>query len=324
MQLQVRTLLNKLHPLKHHVYASTALIDRPKGPEIHVTIVPRKNSLARCADCLRPGSTYDHQLERTWRFVPLWALAVILVYVPRRVSCGNCNRVVIEHMSWSCGKSDVAEVYMSFLATWASRLSWAETARIFGVSWQCVRSSIARVVTYGLEHRNLDGISAIGVDEICYRVGQKFITLVYQVDAGSRRLLWICDTRREKAFTAFFTWFGEERSAALEVVCSDMWAPYLKVIRLKAGGALNVLDKFHIVKHLNEGVDETRRRDAAELRKQGEDVTLKHSRWCLLKRPANLTANQRGRLASLLKLNLRTARAYILKEEFNHFWTYKF
>lgn len=97
---------------------------------------------------------------------------------------------------------------------------------------------------------------------------------------------------------------------------------YLNVIQRHAGQALHVLDKFHIVAHLNKAVDETRRLDAAELRRQGDKVTLKHTRWCLLKRPSNLTKKQIGRLRGLLRLNLRTARAYILKEDFNHFWTY--
>lgn len=100
-----------------------------------------------------------------------------------------------------------------------------------------------------------------------------------------------------------------------------MWKPYLNVIRHRASEALNVLDKFHIVAHLNKAVDETRRQDAAELRRHGDKVTLKHTRWCLLKRPGNLTKKQTGRLRGLLRLNLRTARAYILKEDFNHFWT---
>jgi transposase len=110
--------------------------------------------------------------------------------------------------------------------------------------------------------------------------------VVYQIDAGCRRLLWITETRTVKAFTCFFTWLGKARSKALRVVCSDMWKPYLNVIHRRAGQALNVLDKFHIVAHLNKVVDETRRQDAAELRRKGDDVTLKHTCWCLLKRPA--------------------------------------
>ncbi|MBU1910556.1 MAG: ISL3 family transposase [Verrucomicrobia bacterium] len=323
MQLQLQTVLNKVHPLKCFVYADVRLVPGKGAAAAHIEarIVPRKNSLPRCCRCGLPGTTYDHQPERRFDFVPLWGLLVFLLYAPRRVDCPNCG-VHVEAMPWARGKSSMTAVYMSFLATWARRLSWTETARVFRSSWDNVRRAVEWVVEYGLEHRDLSGISAIGVDEVQYRKGHKYLTLVYQIDAGCRRLLWMTETRTKKAFQGFFTWLGKDRSAALRVVCSDMWKPYLSVIRRYASQAINVLDKFHIVAHLNKAVDETRRKDATELRRKGDDVTLKHTRWCLLKRPGNLTNKQVGRLRSLLRLNLRTARAYILKEDFNHFWTY--
>jgi len=183
---------------------------------------------------------------------------------------------------------------MCFLATWAKRLSWLEVGRAFGVSWDYVCNAVTWVVEYGLAHQDLSGIRAIGVDEISHKMGHKFITLVYQIDAGCRRLLWIGEGHTQKTLEGFFTWFGKERSAALEFVCSDMWKGFIKVIRLRAQGALHVLDKFHIVANLHKAVDETRRREAAELRRQGEDVILKHTRWCLLKKVKNLTTKQYG------------------------------
>jgi transposase len=323
MQLQLQTILNRVHPLKYFVYADVRLVPW-KGAAvacIEARIAHRKNSRARCCRCHRPGATYDHQTERRFDFVPLWGLLVFLRYAPRRVNCRACG-VHVEAMSWARGKSSMTAVYMSFLATWARRLSWTATARTFASTWDNVRRAVEWVVEYGLEHRDLNGISAIGVDEVLYRKGHKYLTLVYQIDAGCRRLLWITETRTVKAFKGFFTWLGTPRSEALRVVCSDMWKPYLTVIQRHAGQALNVLDKFHIVAHLNKAVDETRRQDATELRRQGDNVTLTHTRWCLLKRPGNLTTKQAGRLRSLLRLNLRTARAYILKEDFTHFWTY--
>jgi transposase len=173
-----------------------------------------------------------------------------------------------------------------------------------------------------LLHQDLSGIDAIGVDEISHKKGHKFLTLIYQIDAGCRRLLWIGEGHTQKTLEGFFNWFGKERSAALKFVCSDMWQGFLKVIRRRAQGALHILDKFHIVANLNKAVDETRRREARELRRQGEKVTLKHTRWCLLKRVKNLTKKQYGRLKELLRLNLRTVRAYLLKEDFNHLWEY--
>jgi transposase len=323
MQLQLQTILNRVHPLKSFVYVDVRLLSRARTPggRIEARIAPRKNSRAHCCRCNRPGPTYDHQPERRFDFVPLWGLLVFLLYTPRRVNCPTCG-VHVEAMLWATGKSSMTTVYMSFLATWARRLSWTETARVFASSWDNVRRAVEWVVEYGLEHRDLEAIHAIGVDEVQYRKGHTYLTLVYQIDAGCRRLLWITETRTKKAFKGFFTWLGEARSKELRVVCSDMWKPYLNVIQRHAGQALNVLDKFHIVAHLNKAVDETRRLDAADLRRQGDKVTLKHTRWCLLKRPGNLTKKQTGRLRGLLRLNLRTARAYILKEDFNHFWTY--
>jgi transposase len=323
MQLQLRTVLNKLHPLKSFVYDDVRFMpDRSKaGVRIEVQVVPRKNSRGLCRECGRPGPTYDHERERRFDFVPLWALMVFLVYTPRRIDCRRCG-VHVEVLPWTVGNSPMTAVYMSFLATWARRLSWTETARTFGATWDRVHRAVAWVVAYGLEHRDLDGIRALGIDEVAYRKGHKFLTLVYQIDAERRRLLWVTESRTQAAITSFFTWFGETRSKALFVVCSDMWKPYLTIIQRYAGQAINVLDKFHIVAHLNKAVDETRRQDAAELRRQGDPVTLKHTRWCLLKRPGNLTTKQKGRLRDLLRLNLKTARAYLLKEDFDHVWTY--
>jgi transposase len=323
MQLQLRTIFNSVHPLKSFLYADVRLTPskRTETPLIKAKILARKNSRPRCSSCKRPGPTYDHQPERVFDFVPLWGLLVVLLYAPRRVDCRQCG-VRIENMPWASGKSPMATVYMSFLATWARRLSWTETARVFDATWDSVRRSVEWVVDYGLKHRELDGIGAIGIDEVMYRKGHKYLTLVYQIDASCRRLLWITESRTEAAIKSFFTWFGETRSKALRVVCSDMWKPYMKMVRRHAGQALNVLDKFHIVAHLNKAVDETRRRDAADLRRQGDDVTLKHARWTLLKRPRNLTTKQAGRLRKLLRVNLKTVRAYLLKEDFDHFWTY--
>jgi len=323
MQLQVKTLLNHTHKLKHFVYADVRLVRETvtKRPRIEATIKERSNSKPRCGQCGRPGGCYDHQGQRAFQFVPLWGIMVFLLYSPRRVDCATCG-VRVEAMPWAQGKSFMTAALMCFLATWARRLSWREAAKAFGMTWDNIYKSVTWVVEYGLVHQNLSGVVAIGVDEIQYKVGQKYLTLVYQIDAGCRRLLWIGEDRKKKTLENFFTWFGKQRSESLQFVCSDMWGPYLNVIRRCAKNALNILDRFHIVANLNKAVDETRHREAAELRRRGEKVTLKHSRWCLLKRPKNLTKGQRGRLKDLLRLNLRTVRAYLLKEDFEHLWQY--
>lgn len=178
-------------------------------------------------------------------------------------------------------------------------------------------------VNWGLGHRNIDGITAIGIDEICWRKRKdKFITLVYQLDQGKRRLLWIGPDRTAKTFREFFDWLGTARSRQLRFICSDMWKPYLAVIAEKAAGAVNILDRFHIMSHMSKAIDEVRADETKELKKKGKEPILTKSRWCLLKRPENLTDNQVDRLKDLLACNLRTIRAYLLKEDFQRFWRY--
>jgi transposase len=321
MQLQLKTVLNRVHPLKGFLYADVRLVEGTRAPSIEATVHERRGSKPTCSGCGKRGAGYDHLHQRRFRFVPLWGLMVVLLYRPRRVDCKDCGPRV-EALPWAHGKSSMTTALMCFLATWARRLSWREVARAFGASWDDVRQAVTWVVEYGLAHRDLSGITALGVDEIQYRKGHKFLTLVYQIDQGCRRLLWIGVDRKERTLKAFFQWFGKRRSAALRFVCSDMWRPYINVVRRHAGEALHVLDRFHVAMNLNKAVDETRRREAAELRRKGDKVTLKDTRWCLLKRPKNLTKGQRGRLRELLRLNLRIVRAYLLKEDFDHFWEY--
>jgi transposase len=123
--------------------------------------------------------------------------------------------------------------------------------------------------------------------------------------------------------TGFFEQFGPERSAQLEFICSDMWKPYLKVIAAKAGQALHILDRFHIMAKLNKALDEVRASEAKRLKEDGYEPLLKHSRWCLLKRTENLTENQTVKLAELLQYNLQSVRSYLLREEFQQFWEYR-
>jgi len=118
---------------------------------------------------------------------------------------------------------------MLFLARWARRLSWKETAEAFRTSWDKVFDAVEHVVTWGLEHRVLGQIDAIGVDEIQYSKGHKYLTLVYQIDLDVTRLLWVGRERTIESFQGFFATMGQEVISKICFICSDMWEPYLKV-----------------------------------------------------------------------------------------------
>jgi len=194
---------------------------------------------------------------------------------------------------------------------------------VFGTSWDKVFRSVEMAVTWGRAHQVLDNVHAIGIDEIAWQRGPRFLTLVYQIDEGSRRLLWVGQERRVKTLIGFFRWFGAERSAELRFICSDMWRPYLRVIAKKASGAIHVLDRFHIMAKMSKALDEVRAQESKALAAKGYEPVLKHTRWLLLKRPENLSEKQLPKLAQLLQYNLRSVRAYLLKEDFQLFWGYR-
>ena len=151
----------------------------------------------------------------------MWGFLVFLLYRMRRVNCPGCG-VVVEQVPWGSGKHQLTKVYMQFLAHWARKLSWKEVAESFQTSWEKVGDSVEYVVQWGLAHRTLGPIFAIGVDEIQYAKGHKYLTLVYQID-DLTRLLWVGKERTVDTFEGFFTMIGVELASEIEFVCSDMW-----------------------------------------------------------------------------------------------------
>ena len=240
----------------------------------------------------------------------------------RRVNCPTCG-IKVEEVPWGTGKHTLCKAYMLHLAHWARKLSWKETAESFHTSWDKVVQSVQFVVEWGMAHRELGTIRAIGVDEIQYGKGHQYVTLVYQIEAGCIRLLWVGKERTLESFEKFFTMIGKELAEKIEFVCSDMWKPYLTLIEKHCTNALNILDRFHVVAKLNKALDEVRASEAKKIVQDGYEPVLKKSRWCLLKKPANLTDNQRVKLRDVLRYNLKSVRAYLYKEDFQRFWEYE-
>ena len=321
MHLVLKTLLNHVERPQGFVYASGRLIEG-RVPRIEIQLRARERSRGVCAHCRKPAPGYDRLPERSFQFVPLWGIPTYFHYAPRRVRCRE-HGVVVEHLPWALGKRPLTASFAWFLASWAKRLSWQDVARTFTTSWESVYRSVEMAVDWGRARLDLTGLSACGVDEIHWRKG-RFLTLVYQINEGLKRLLFVAENREETSLRKFFLWLGPERTARIRFLCSDMWPPYLNVIAERAGGALNILDRYHIAAKMNRAIDEVRAQETREMkarhRRSGKQVVLTHSRWCLLKRPEYLTAKQSIKLKELLACNLRTVRAYLLKEEFQLFW----
>ena len=320
----LKSILNQVEKQPGFVYGAVRF-QKHDGPLVlEIDLEVRKGSRPICSKCGLVGSCHDTLPSRRFEYVPLWGIAVFFIYAMRRVNCPVCN-IKVERVPWAVGKKHLTTTYGWFLAHWAKHMSWQDVAVGFNTSWDNVYRSVTMAVEWGLAHRNLSDVFAIGIDEITWlkKVSDKFLTLVYQIDLSHRRLLWVGFSRTEKTLQGFFDEFGKARTALLRFVCTDMWQPYLNVVARNAPQALNIMDRFHIVAHMNDAVNEVRVTEVRELKAKGEKAFLTKTRWCLLKRVENLTVKQAFRLKELVAINLKTVRAYLLKEVFQLFWEYK-
>jgi transposase len=324
IQLQVKTVLNRIQHFAGFVYREIRLRDEDIL-QLDIYLSAHASCDGKCAICLKAAPGYDRQPERSWLFPPLWQIPTNFHYAPRRVKCPE-HGIGVEHIPWSDGKRPFTIPMMIFLAQWARRLSWRETAQAFRTSWESVYRSVDWFVQWGLAQRQLEGIEAIGVDEIHWGKGlrsENFLTVIYQIDTHCRRLLWVGPRRTQAALRQGLATLGPKVLSGLRFVCSDMWQPYLQVIAAKVPHALHILDRFHITSHLNQAVDQVRRAECGRLRGQPQASKLKRMRWKLLRRGSRVRGHAKRRLHQLLRSKLATGRAWMLKETFYDFWRYR-
>ena len=168
--MQLKTILNRVQKHRSFVYGAVRLVEGCMALEVEVR--PRASTRARCS-----GPGYDTLPTRRFEFVPLWGIPVFLLYAMRRVACARCG-VRVETVPWAHGKHQLTDTYAWFLARWARRLSWKEVAEVFYTSWEKVFRSVEMAVEWGRAHRDLSGVRAMGMEEIKWQRGQRYLTLV--------------------------------------------------------------------------------------------------------------------------------------------------
>jgi Transposase and inactivated derivatives len=317
--MRTETLLNHMFHFKGFVIGGCEL-DRD-ADRLDVTVRERSGTRVACPSCGRRCRVYDHLEARRYQAVPLHFISVSLVYSPRRADCPACG-VHAERVPWAAGKSPLTEGFAWFLAGWARRLPWARVAAIFGAGWGQVRGAVGHAVEWGLAHRDVSGVTAVGIDEVFFGAKSGYRTLVYDLGGARARLLAVAPGHGEKSVDEALGAFGEAWRAGVLHVCSDMWRAYLKGARKWLPNAMHILDRFHIEKLLNEAVDRVRRAEAAELAGKGIAV-LRNMRYVFLKHPENLTDRQREAAQGVMhRRRMKTVRAYGWKESFRPFWQY--
>ena len=287
------------------------------GGELVLLVHPRwkKRRCSRCGRCC-PG--YDQLDPCRWRHLDWGGVRVRLKYPPRRVRCKTCG-VVVEKVPWAAsGGTRFTWDFEEQVAFFTQRTDKTAVETVFGIAWRTVGAIIQRVVHRRRPKPHLSKLKHIGVDELSYRKGHRYLTLV--TDHATGLIVWAKEGKSADTLTAFFDELGEATCLKIRAVTMDMSKAYISAVRRHLPHAQIVFDRFHVQQLVNDALDRTRRDEWNEVRRGHGDPeaakSVKNLRWVLLKRPWNLTPQQDTRLSTLQKDNRRIYRAYLLKEKF--------
>jgi len=280
--------------------------------EVHVYLEHEAKREWACAECGTLCPLYDHQGERQWRHLDTCQYRTILHAAPPRSQCPD-HGVRVVKLPWAEANSRFTALLEGIAIAWLKQASQKAVAEQLHLSWDEIHGIMERAVERGLARRKTEQIAYLGVDEKAFRKGHKYLTLVN--DLSGHRVLYVAEDREQKSLDGFWPTQTEEQKNSIAAVAMDMWDPYLNSVREHLPGSANkiVFDKYHIAKHLGEAVDRVRRREQKALKAEGDD-RLTGTKYQWLRNPANLEDAQRRGFKQLVYSELKTARAWALKE----------
>ncbi len=268
-----------------------------------------------CSGCGQVGALaiHDRRVKR-WRHLDLGASRCIIECELRRLWCRCCGSPRLEPVPWARPGAAHTRDFEDLVAFLAQQMAKTPIARLLGVAWDTVGRIVERVVADHLDERRLCGLVEIGVDEISYRRGQRYLTCVGDHATGA--IVWARPGRNAATLTAFFEALGE-RKHSIRAVSIDMSAGYEHAIAAALPDAEICFDPFHVVRLANEVINQVRRADwnTHDKSTTATGRWLKGVRWTLLKAPEHLTERQQVKLAEVQTANRTLYRAYLLKEE---------
>ena len=280
--------------------------------EVHVYLAHQDNREWACALCGARGPLYDHQPEREWRHLDTCQYRTILHASPPRTQCPE-HGVRVVKLPWAEPGSRFTELFEALAIEWLKHASQQAVGDRLQLSWDEIHGIMERAVKRGLARRQAEEIPQLGVDEKAFRKGHKYLTLVN--DLQRNRVLYVAEDREQRSLDGFWSTITDQQLASIRAVALDMWDPYLASLKehLPEAEKKIVFDKFHIAKHLGEAVDRVRRREHKVLKAEG-DERLTGTKYDWLRNPTSMEGQQRRKFAELRRSELKTARAWALKE----------
>jgi len=292
-----------------------SVVDVSFGAEGVIVSVRLRRRRRVCSVCGQTGGglqIHDRRVKR-WRHLDLGANRCVIECELRRLRCRDCG-VHLEAVPWARPGSQHTRDLEDVVAWLAQQMAKTPIAGLLRIGWDTVGRIVARVVADRLDERRLVGLVAVGVDEISYRRGQRYLTSV--VDHRTGAIVWCAAGRNAATLQAFFDEL-EERKTTIRAVSIDMSGGYEKAIRANAPQAEICFDPFHVVRLAQRAVDQVRRDEwnAHERSHTPKGRWIKGTRWSLLKAPAKQSIGQLALLGEVAQANQALYRAFLLKEE---------
>lgn len=287
--------------------------------DVHLSHV--EGLLWACPTCGKALSVYDHAEERTWRHLDTGGFPTYLHARLPRVKCPE-HRVLTVAVPYAERRSHFTALFERFAIDVLKETDVSGAAKILGISWDEAWGIMERAVRRGQAAKQPRIPALIGVDEKAVRRGHSYVTMVYDIEASA--VEYVADDRRQASLDPYFARFSTEQRQGVKAVVMDMWEPYVNSVEahFEDPDKKVVFDRFHIMKHMGEAVDTVRKREHRELRAEGID-TLTGSKYLWLYAEANLPAKHNSAFRALKALNLKTARAWAIKESLAVLWSYR-
>lgn len=272
-----------------------------------------------CPDCSKACSVRDHAPERCWRHLDTMQFETIIEARVPRSDCADCGVKTIR-VPWAAKHSRFTVMFEAFaIKVLQASSNVGAAASLLGLGWESVQTIMNRAVEQGLEHRQVEEVRHLGIDEKSFGRGQDYISIMTDLDES--RVLEVVPGRDEESADHLWKTLSEEQIKKIEAVAIDMSQAFENTVRSHAPDAEIVHDKFHISKHLNEAVDKVRRQEHKALKKEGDD-RLTGTKQLWLFDPENIREDRKSEFEALKNLELKTARAWAIKENFRWFWDY--
>jgi len=290
--------------------------------EVHVYLTHPRATRWRCPQCSRPCRLYDHQPERCWHHLDIFQYVTIVHADPPRCQCAE-HGVLAVSLPWAQKSSRFTALFERWVIAWLGVTNQNAVAERMRISWDEAHGIMERAVARGLARRSVETLPTIGIDEKAFRKGHKYLTLVY--DHEGSRVLHVAEERKESSLASFWAMLTPAQKDGIEAISMDMWEPFINSVRANVPDADSkiVFDKYHIASHLGNAVDLVRRQENKQLRLSGDD-RLVGTKYDWLTNPENFTTAAWREFGALRKSDLRTARAWALKESAMRLFDYNY